>query len=77
MLSGAGAEQFASEQGLERVENSFFFNTEHRYQQLERALEQLREQEENRGSHRLSVELGSKLNMGTVGGGLRLIVRVI
>jgi beta-aspartyl-peptidase (threonine type) len=37
MLSGAGAEAFAAEQGLEQVEPSFFF-TERRWRQLERAL---------------------------------------
>ncbi|RUO79268.1 isoaspartyl peptidase/L-asparaginase family protein [Pseudidiomarina taiwanensis] len=46
MLSGAGAEQFAAEQGLELVENSYF-NTDQRRQQLERvkaAMEQANQQ---------------------------------
>lgn len=66
MLSGAGAEQFASEQGLERVENSFF-NTEHRYQQLERALEQLREQEKTGDHIAYQSNWDPNFNMGTVG----------
>ncbi|MDG5768088.1 isoaspartyl peptidase/L-asparaginase [Balneolales bacterium ANBcel1] len=39
MFAGDGAEQFADQTGLERVENSFF-STERRRQQLERAQEQ-------------------------------------
>lgn len=66
MLSGDGAVQFATEQGLELVENSYF-NTDHRYQQLERALEQLREQEKT-GAHIAQHESWDpNFNMGTVG----------
>lgn len=37
LLTGAGADQFASEAGLEQVDPSFFF-TEHRWRQLEKRL---------------------------------------
>jgi beta-aspartyl-peptidase (threonine type) len=37
LLSGAGADQFAAEAGLEQVEPAFFF-TEHRWRQLEKRL---------------------------------------
>jgi beta-aspartyl-peptidase (threonine type) len=39
LLAGAGAEQFAQEQGIELVDPKYFF-TERRWQQLQRALEQ-------------------------------------
>ncbi len=38
MLSGAGAEAFAAEQGLEQVENTYFF-TERRWESMTRAVE--------------------------------------
>lgn len=38
LFAGAGAEKFADQMGVERVENSYF-NTENRRQQLERALQ--------------------------------------
>lgn len=41
MLSGEGAEQFAKQQGLEQVDNSYF-NTERRYQQLLKAKKRLK-----------------------------------
>jgi beta-aspartyl-peptidase (threonine type) len=41
LLSGAGAEQFAEEKGLERVDPSFFF-TQKRYDALQKAIEQER-----------------------------------
>ena len=41
MLSGEGAEQFSRQQGLEQVENSYF-NTEHRYKQLQKAKETIK-----------------------------------
>ncbi|MCC5854972.1 MAG: isoaspartyl peptidase/L-asparaginase [Idiomarina sp.] len=66
MLSGAGAEDFSVTIGLEQVENSFF-NTEQRYQQLQRALERLREQQ-NTGDQIAKVEgWDPAFNMGTVG----------
>lgn len=66
MLSGAGAEQFATEQGLELVDNSYF-NTETRYQQLQRALERLREAEEAEQIAEASENWDPAFNMGTVG----------
>lgn len=45
MLSGEGAEQFSRQQGLEQVENSYF-NTEHRYQQLQNAKETIKKSEQ-------------------------------
>jgi len=45
MLSGAGAEDFAKQQGLEFVDNSFF-NTDSRYQQLQRAKEKIKASEQ-------------------------------
>ena len=53
MLSGAGASEFAKEQGLEIVPNKYFY-TERRYQSLQQLLKQEREREK-------------KDNMGTVG----------
>lgn len=69
MLSGSGAEEFAREQGLDMVSNTYF-NTPHRYEQLQRALERLRE-EERTGSHIAAVTeiegWDPAFNMGTVG----------
>lgn len=69
MLSGEGAAQFAREQGLAEVENSHF-NSEHRYQQLQDALQRL-EQTKEAGDHIAQVEQqpgwNSAYNMGTVG----------
>ena len=45
MLSGEGAEQFAKQQGLEQVDNSYF-NTERRYQQLLKAKEKIKASEQ-------------------------------
>lgn len=53
MLSGAGASEFAKEQGLEIVPNKYFY-TERRYQSLQQLLKRERERRE-------------KDNMGTVG----------
>lgn len=61
MLSGAGAEQFAQEQGLELVENSYF-NTERRYEQLKRAREKL-----GIADKQAYLALDDKYKMGTVG----------
>jgi beta-aspartyl-peptidase (threonine type) len=44
MLSGAGAEQFAQEQGLELVDNSYF-NTPRRFQSLQKAKQKMAEQD--------------------------------
>ncbi len=61
MLSGEGAEQFAQEQGLEQVDNSYF-NTERRYEQLERAREKL-----GAADKQAYLALDDKYKMGTVG----------
>ena len=45
MLSGEGAEQFAKQQGLEQVDNSYF-NTERRYQQLLKAKKKIKASEQ-------------------------------
>ncbi|MDN3653109.1 isoaspartyl peptidase/L-asparaginase [Thalassotalea ponticola] len=67
MLSGEGAEQFAAEQGLEQVDNSYF-NTERRYQQLQQVKQKLaadghRQQDYMAAHHSLSPEHKT----GTVG----------
>ena len=61
MLSGTGAEQFAQEQGLELVDNSYF-NTERRFEQLERAREKL-----GVADKQAYLALDDKYKMGTVG----------
>lgn len=61
MLSGKGAEQFAAEQGLAQVDNSYF-NTERRYEQLERARERL-----GKADKQAYLALDDKYKMGTVG----------
>lgn len=65
-LSGEGAESFAREQGLEQVSNTYF-NTPHRYQQLQQALSALRDTQES--STRLAEhnDWDNAFNMGTVG----------
>ena len=45
MLSGDGAAQFAQQQGLALVDNSYF-DTEHRYQQLIKAKQTIRKSEQ-------------------------------
>lgn len=66
MLSGEGAAQFAREQGYDEVDNSHF-NTEHRYEQLQDALERL-QRENNTGDQIASSEhWDPAFNMGTVG----------
>jgi L-asparaginase / beta-aspartyl-peptidase len=61
MLSGKGAEQFASEQQLELVENSYF-NTEFRYEALKRAKQAIAPQ-----PHLAVVPYDPAWKMGTVG----------
>ncbi|CAB0150085.1 Isoaspartyl peptidase [Pseudidiomarina piscicola] len=61
MLSGEGAEQFAQEQGLEQVDNDYF-DTEHRYQQLEQARERL-----GIADKQAYLDLDDKFKYGTVG----------
>ncbi|PHR64167.1 isoaspartyl peptidase/L-asparaginase [Pseudidiomarina marina] len=62
MLSGAGAEQFSREQGLEQVDNSYF-NTEARYQ----ALQRMKEQVGNPRDKQAWVTMDDNFKYGTVG----------
>ena len=64
LLSGAGANQFAVEQGLETV-NPTYFRTEERFQSLQRALEGERVEQEKIQGHRIIEEIDRKY--GTVG----------
>ncbi|MGP9801139.1 isoaspartyl peptidase/L-asparaginase family protein [Rheinheimera sp. NSM] len=61
MLSGKGAEQFAKEQQLELVENSYF-NTEFRYEALKRAKQAIAPQ-----PHQAALPYDPAWKMGTVG----------
>ena len=61
MLSGEGAEQFAKEQQLELVENSYF-NTEFRYEALKRAKQAIAPQ-----PHQAAMPYDPAWKMGTVG----------
>ncbi len=61
MLSGKGAEQFAKEQQLELVDNSYF-NTEFRYEALKRAKQAIAPQ-----PHQAAVPYNPAWKMGTVG----------
>ena len=67
MLSGEGAETFAKQHGVERVENSYF-DTEHRYKSLLRAKKKLAEKEKElkdfQAAHQL---LPNEFKYGTVG----------
>lgn len=65
MLSGKGAEQFAKEQQLELVANSYF-DTEFRFKALQKALESMNKQP-HQASLRLSPGWQPEWNMGTVG----------
>ena len=66
MLSGEGAAQFARELGYAEVDNSHF-NSEHRYQQLEDALQQL-QKDDTPGEHIAQhLDWDPAYNMGTVG----------
>lgn len=61
MLAGKGAEQFAKEQKLELVENSYF-DTDFRYQSLKRAKQAMTPQ-----PHQASIPFDPAWKMGTVG----------
>ena len=61
MLSGQGAEQFAKQQKLELVDNSYF-NTEFRYEALQRAKQAIAPQ-----PHQAAVPYDPAWKMGTVG----------
>lgn len=65
MLAGKGAEQFAKEQRLELVKNSYF-DTEFRFKALQKALESMQKQP-HQASLRLSPSWKAEWNMGTVG----------
>jgi beta-aspartyl-peptidase (threonine type) len=66
MLSGAGAEQFAKEQGLELVENSYF-DTEFRYDALKKAKQSMKKVPHQAQNYRLKTPWQAEWNMGTVG----------
>jgi beta-aspartyl-peptidase (threonine type) len=63
MLSGEGAEQFASQQGFELVDNKVF-DTEARYNALQKAKEKLNASKDYQANHQA---LESEYKMGTVG----------
>lgn len=60
LLAGEGAERFADQMGVERVENNYF-NTENRRQQLERALQRAKVESSE------DIHADKSLRMGTVG----------
>lgn len=66
MLSGEGAVDFAKELGYDEVDNTHF-NTEHRYQQLQDALERLQKESETGDHIALTEAWDPAFNMGTVG----------
>jgi len=67
MLSGTGADAFASQQGLELVDNQYF-DTEHRYQSLIKAKQKLLKQESELKDYQAAHQtLSSEYKMGTVG----------
>ncbi len=66
MLSGAGAEQFAKEQNLQLVENSYF-DTEFRYEALKKAKQSMQKLPHQAQNYRLEAPWQPEWNMGTVG----------
>lgn len=66
MLSGAGAEQFAKEQGLQLVENSYF-DTSFRYDALRKAKQSMQKVPHQAKNYRLEAPWQPEWNMGTVG----------
>lgn len=66
MLSGEGAAEFARELGYDEVENSHF-NTEHRYQQLQDALKELRRSQTTGDQIAMSEDWSPAFDQGTVG----------
>lgn len=66
MLSGEGAAEFARELGYDEVENSHF-NTEHRYQQLQDALRELRRSQTTGDQIAMSEDWSPAFDQGTVG----------
>ena len=71
MFAGAGADAFAADQGLERVENSHF-DTEHRRVALERVLERRRRTSaDNSGTvGAVAIDANGNLAAGTSTGGM-------
>lgn len=67
MLSGEGAEVFANQQGLARVDNNYF-NTDARFQSLLKAKKQLAEKEKELKDFQAAHQtLNSEYKFGTVG----------
>ncbi|MFC4656496.1 isoaspartyl peptidase/L-asparaginase family protein [Rheinheimera marina] len=66
MLSGKGAEQFAAEQKLELVPNSYF-DTEFRYEALKKAKASMQKLPQQARNFRLEAPWQPAWNMGTVG----------
>ncbi|QDP01392.1 isoaspartyl peptidase/L-asparaginase family protein [Thalassotalea sp. PS06] len=66
MLSGEGAQDFAKEQGLELVDNSFF-DTPHRKLQLDKAIEKLHQSDEKQNDKAAYQNLDTHFKYGTVG----------
>jgi len=66
MLSGRGAEQFAAEQKLELVPNSYF-DTEFRYEALKKAKASMKKLPQQATNFRLQAPWLPAWNMGTVG----------
>lgn len=66
MLSGEGAAEFARELGYEEVDNSHF-NSDHRYQQLQDALRELRRSRSTGDQIALSENWEPAFDRGTVG----------
>jgi len=65
LLAGAGAERFAEKHGVELVEDSRYFDTPHRWKQLQQALKR---EKENAGKPQTQLDHSDdKEKMGTVG----------
>ena len=67
MLSGEGAQEFAKQQGIKQVDNSYF-DTDHRYQSLLKAKQKLlKTQKELKDFRAAHDSLPTKFKVGTVG----------
>lgn len=67
MLSGEGAEDFAKQQGMRFVKNTYF-DTEHRFKALERAKEKLNKANQTSKDYQAAHQaLAPEFKMGTVG----------
>jgi beta-aspartyl-peptidase (threonine type) len=69
LLSGAGADSFAGELGIERVEQEYF-HTPRRFEQLQRALEQERDADEKGTAGVTALDMHGNLAAGTSTGGI-------